>query len=401
MPAGSMSWEDSTIESPFPDKHGIQAAIRNSANDPYSNFNADQGPSLPPLISAESARLCLKASQAESHRLHKPRSSSECSLLSGPSPAAAMDAALRVLERWIAVLRPQATKEELPHLLAALVHGPPKEVSGRKHDSADRCVGKSVPVPNPTPPANDPLGAALRRAVPEPGSQQLRRRHEHKDHKDHKDKDHRRLSRTGNAVLRPASRGSNVGLPSRGHSPERPSSRASGTGWEFFDDSVKVLDLSDSLHLQENWPDTAERRAMRQSSGLMTRYKAPCFQAKELELGSRPGRRAPLATDLRLRQSGNCSWEDFRVQETSRATFLGNYQARVFNSTQSSMAPSSTPGPGTYSPLRVDEHKGRRAHFNPVGAAHVSGPDMCLPQRGRFVFPKGDPWNPYRGADDF
>jgi hypothetical protein len=92
-------------------------------------------------------------------RLRAPKSSTGAALRDGATvDQAATHAALKALEQWVRILRPFASSQEVGRLIAEIVH-----VRDDRSD-AEREI-KPLEV---IPPADEPLGAAMRRIVPDP-----------------------------------------------------------------------------------------------------------------------------------------------------------------------------------------------------------------------------------------
>eukprot|EP00930_Biecheleria_cincta_P069912 TRINITY_DN5758_c0_g1_i1.p1 TRINITY_DN5758_c0_g1~~TRINITY_DN5758_c0_g1_i1.p1 ORF type:complete len:453 (+),score=88.84 TRINITY_DN5758_c0_g1_i1:36-1361(+) len=372
------------------------------------------------IAHAEADMLPKDASQERMARRRLSRSQSETLLKQGLSlESVAKATALRVLEKWLFALRSFASKEELPHVLAAIVHGEPQDPSNDEGELSEAeassrpasrdpskehmrrmkstmsmastseptshkvmqkrstvisiAVQVKAPVPrrvwrnlklptepdqHPLPPPQDPLGAALRSVVPLPADLRHRARRQE------------RAKHSGRPVSPP---------------------------WSFVTDILQVTELEEKLHLDRSWPDNAERQALRQTGGIkgVDRVQAPCFIKKDKEKQAGKQRRAPLAVDLSLRLSGDQSWANYRAGSGMRATFVG-FNAQVFNSRPENPS-RDVPGPGTYERDGADPWPllsvkgGRRALYASVGKPRAAGGEVSLSQSDRFFFRKGDP----------
>mmetsp|Transcript_40170 Transcript_40170/g.72760 ORF Transcript_40170/g.72760 Transcript_40170/m.72760 type:complete len:422 (-) Transcript_40170:89-1354(-) len=342
-------------------------------------------------------------------RRRPPRSRSEALLKRGESlERVTRTAGLRVLEIWSVVLRPFASRDEIPHLIAAIVHG---EVEDKEDSSSSSSEEKVVPMPlatskrsssqlkammvsglqrrrsslrmaantflavaafvskkptrlrwdtlalpeepdkHPVPPKEDPLGAELRKLVPMP--QELRQRQK------------RRMK-----LLKKKGPG--------GANPVPPI-------WEFIEDILQVKDLEESKGRNAQWPDTGERQALRQASRLSDTM-VPCIAIKEQETqAGRSSRRAPLDVDLRLRLTGDQAWAGFR-STGFRSTFIA-YSPQVL-SDKPTPFPGECPGPGTYSPLLSSINLARKGEFNSTGSLRTVGGTLSM--SSRFPFPKNE-----------
>jgi len=348
------------------------------------------------VAQAELATLPSDASEERIARRRFSRSQSEVLLKQGMSlDGVIRAAAFRVIEHWIPLFGGFASRDEIPHVIAALVHGeeaeeedpsedeeaseelPPISSPSLGHSRSSRRLslkdlsnkkagGDMIrrhwpnlklpedegeePDRHPVPPLGDRLGAAIRSVVPQPKNLRSRCRRQEK-------------------------------LQSMG--------RPSSPPWEFLSDMLKVADLEAKYARDMRWPDSAERKALRKTGGIKTvkLVTAPCFVAKEGDKQAGKNRRAPLDVDLSLRLSGDQSWADYRLGTGMRATFVG-FNPRVFNS-RPEPDPREVPGPDAYgpaSPLRA----GSRGKFESVGGARSVMAEASLSQSGRFFFPKGD-----------
>mmetsp|Transcript_69518 Transcript_69518/g.122945 ORF Transcript_69518/g.122945 Transcript_69518/m.122945 type:complete len:424 (+) Transcript_69518:108-1379(+) len=354
------------------------------------------------VAQAELAKLPLDPSEVRIARRRLSRSQSEVLLKQGMSLEGVIHAAAhRVIENWIPVLQGFVSRAEIPHVIAAMVHGeePEEEDDDLSHDEAEvpdvqppsstrqarpsssrpsqdqssskkpGLVGSTEirrhwpnlklpedtgeePDQHPVPPLGDRLGAAIRQVVPQPV--QLRKR------------------------CRRQEKQQSMGRPST-------------PPWEFLSDMLKVADLEASFGRDFSWPDSAERKALRRTGGIkIDRVKAPCFAVKEEEKqAGGKSRRAPLSVDLSLRLSGDQSWADYRRGTGARATFVG-FEPRVFNS-RPEPDPREVPGPDVYGWPGSPMKPGKRGQFESVGKPRSVLAEASLSQSDRFFFVKGDP----------
>jgi len=114
---------------------------------------------LKELTSALARELPQDVCEMRMARLRAPKSSTQTVLRDGATvDQAATHAALKALEQWVRILRPFASSENLAMLVAGIVHV--------KDDGSWK--GREVQPLEVVPPAHEPLGAALRRIVPDP-----------------------------------------------------------------------------------------------------------------------------------------------------------------------------------------------------------------------------------------
>lgn len=320
------------------------------------------------LLPPKAARLCFEAMRAEAEHLPRsrgeellarhrvPKSRSEAMLRSGATlDNATKAAALQVVEKWVGILRPLVPREEIPRLLCTLVHGD----AGARGYSPSSPSGRSAPVraavdrpePNPVPPPEEPLGAALRRVVPLP-------------------------------------------------------SELLAEPWAFVAEILEVLVLEESSYGRgpgggERSGAGPERKELRLRPGgaeIVSKYEAPFLVAKEHTKteGGGPGRRAPLSVDKKLRLSADFAWSGFQEDTKARATCFA-FSPQVFCSRQGA---AGVPGPGLYEKPATPSRRSHRAEFPAVGQSRIVGCDASMSQRGRFFFPRGDPWNPYGASEE-
>lgn len=437
------------LEVPVKCGWGLRAALRHVSNDPWDKMQerinlmtaaAAREPGNIPLIGKEMAKQCQKIAKIEAEHLPKnrseervarnrmPRSQSEAMLRRGaPLTTAATNAALRVLERWVVLLSAITNRQDLAYLFAALVHGvaacadawkaiqeqenkaqeaktrqkaaAPDGATERKVvpiDSLDLPVEVATPrlqetgqgtdcrgpghwakfamaTPNPTPSAEHPLGAALRRVVPHPLE----------------------IWRAQNYLTTAPTQKRPRGKVQLELGQLRKPAAEPSTGWEFLDNILEAVAMQKVLELEPNWPNTAERKTLQCGRQLDVGSEAPFIEAKTQEIQTgQPGRRAPLASDLRLRLSSDSAWATFRSGQLGRATWFGQFSPQLFLSQQQCEDEGEKPGPGYYSMRATDSAfaSPRRGRFPPVGAPRPNASEMTF-GRGRWLYPTGDPYN--------
>lgn len=307
------------------------------------------------LTVAEAAALCEQVVERELERLphtrHEerlsrlrlPRNRSDRLLREGvPTERVVLDAATRVLEQWIHILRRLVPHDSLEELLAETVHGSDRrgafvntpEFFG--YGITSETTPKKIKIdPNPMPPITNPLGEALRRLVP-------------------------------NEL--------EVG--------KKP--------WEFLEDLLDAATLEDRFEyaspVHSVRPDTAVRQhwssAMKIESGFS---QAPFLEAKNRTLQEGAGdRRCALSTTAKLRLSGWGSWATFNESGMSRRTCCA-WSPQVFMSGQ---AAHDMPGPGQYEkPKSSCATRRRGGEYPRVGALRCVGSET-LELRDRFMMPK-------------
>lgn len=286
-----------------------------------------------------------------------PRSRTEALLRAGRQMEdVAKDAALRVVERWVGVLRRLVPDEELPGVLSALVHNGPAPSTPTSAERASSSSGRQSPhtswtnalVPHPTPGPDEPLGEALRRVVPQPNKVMEQR-------------------------------------------------------WDFLEELLHALkleeefDLSSAMHQLR--PSTAEQmemcKATKIDAAFAKRHEASFLSKKDdfAQHGS-IGRRCALSTAAKLRLSGDFSWATYREADRCRVTCC-SWSPQVMMNNQH---PIDIPGPGQYQviPPSSATRKTRRAEFPSVGKPRAVGSEVLLAQQERFAAPKGDPWSMYK-----
>lgn len=328
-------------------------------------------------VQREASKLPANESEERVFKRRFPRSKSDALLKRGCNlEGVAMNAALRVIEDWMLVLKSFASTEELPHVIAALVHGETEDAdlnliqneaalsahslsnpeSDQKVKSKHQTVSKSPRRYWPNigeplaPPASHILGAALRSAVPLPPD--LRQRQQRR---------HQKLKSSDFSTL------------------TRPVTPA----WEFFEDMQKAMELEETKGLDKSWPFTAERQALHHAAGMRNSKLSPsCVKAKEKEVQAGSKRRAPFSVNLRLRLSSDQPWANYRESDGLRATFT-SFSPQVFNS-RPEPPPGDIPGPGTYT---LPSFGGsQRAKYPPVGRPRTALGELSLSQSSRFGY---------------
>jgi hypothetical protein len=114
---------------------------------------------LKAIILALSEELPRDISEIRMARLRAPKSTTQAELKNGATVSqAATHAALKALEQWVKLLRPFASGHNLALMISRIVH---IKDDGNWSDMEERPL-------EVIPPMNDPVGAAIRRVVPEP-----------------------------------------------------------------------------------------------------------------------------------------------------------------------------------------------------------------------------------------
>jgi len=355
-------------------------------------------------VAAEGAKLPVDASSERMARRRLPRSHSEALLKRGASlKDVATDSALRVLESWIVVLRGFASKEELPHLICAIVHGEPEAESDPEEDEQIEkvSVGSGSHPPSPsgaevqragTPVGTSPTGESMAKQrwrkitgiqnVSQAFKQTLMQRKARRrwpnlklpqDPDDHPVPPPAHLL---GAALRRV-----VPMPSDLRKRQRRAERMKNQGrpvsppWEFVYDMLKVHQLKITKRLDASWPENADRRALQQMSGVPARQEFAESYALKLKLEeelSNPIQKSSTPKKQRFRPSESCdSWTSSCERED----------------------PRSVPGPGFYKPhtASLDNIGMRRGQYRSVGRPRTTLGEASLSQSGRFFFRKGDP----------
>lgn len=364
-----------------------------------ADAHADDESSGPLLISVAEARRCHEATLSVAKDLPRnsgdeklarhrmSRNPSEALLRSGAHVDTVFArAALVVVEHWARILRPRSSLEELPMLIAVLVHGCPEflrhevssptscsspmssaspsrarlakpsaSYSGCSSPTSARRSGQQsspvsrrsrswhapVPAPHPLPAPRDPLGLAIRHSVPKP-------------------------------------------------------SEVERNGWEFLREVMRTMQLHDEWHKKELVQQAERKKAERLH--FLAENVPPCMKAKEdnLKEGG-PGRRAPLSSAAQLRLSGDGNWATYDENSGLRRTCL-EFSPQVFMKSQQ---PHAGPGPADYQRRKESAARlvARRAHFPSVGV-RCAGGEQTMATRGRFFFARGDPWNLYGRCED-
>lgn len=285
------------------------------------------------MFPASVAELCKKAADLEAARLPQdeedqkiarfrfPRNRSERLLRQGaPMFDVVEEAAYQVLERWTDALRPFASNEEMPYVLAAMVHEDEKAIV--------RIAGRSprmLPLPQPAPARDDPLGAALRGVTPQLAD------------------------------------------------------LARGRRWAWFDELSRSFDMMGEV--DTSWPFTSERRLLATVSQASDDL-APCERLKgrqQQEMGH-PTRRSPLSVGRVSRITSDFGWSLYNANQGSRTTGFGEYTPQVLG--RESRIDLS-PGPGRYEkpPTRSKE----RGRFPAVGRRRAKFGSLSLSQSARFL----------------
>lgn len=328
-------------------------------------------------VQREASKLPANESEERVFKRRFPRSKSDALLKRGCNlEGVAMNAALRVIEDWMLVLKSFATAEEVPHVIAALAHGEtedagltleqneavlsprsssnpdPDQTIKSKHQAVSKSPQRYWPnLGEPlVPPASHILGAALRCAVPSPHD--LRQRQQRRQQK--------LTSSDFSTLTRPVT-----------------------PAWEFFEDMQKAMELEETKGLDKSWPFTAERQALRRAAGMRNSKLSPsCVKAKEKEVQAGSKRRAPFSVNLQLRLTSDQPWANYRKSDGLRATFT-SFSPQVFNS-RPEPPPGDIPGPGTYT---LPSFGGsQRAKYPSAGRPRTALGELTLSQSSRFGY---------------
>lgn len=318
----------------------------------------------------DAARMCHIVAAKEAERfphdedrmrmtqIKLPRNRTASLLRSGkPVEEVAKDAALRVVQRWVELIRPHVPKDQIAKTISEMVHHlEPRPIFSRSGRESSRpptsparpptsvgfCVteaGSLVLQPNPTPPANSLLGDALRRVVP-------------------------RLF----------------------YEDDR---------WEFLEDVLCALELEDEFiqsapsHILR--PNTSARAALashQQHEEVFAHEMAPEFEKLKFRADAgqngAPDRRAALGVHAKLRVSGaNGGWATYRQDDKCRMT-CWCFSPQVI---QKQPTYGEVPGPGSYnksgsaSTLKTV----RTGKFPSVGNMRAVASEVLLSTRERFL----------------
>jgi hypothetical protein len=318
------------------------------------------------LIPAAAAERCKQIAILEAERLPKdvdeeklarlrfPRNHSERLLRGGLSlKDVTTQAAFRVLEQWAAVLRPFASPEDLPQVLALFVHERTEDMlsymgmlsypGGGKRDEAPkqecmreahvqleqptihRATGSLIrALPNVAQSGSHPLGAALRRVTP------------------------------------------------------LPTELSAGRRWEWMSELSRCFGIEEEVDTA--WMCTAER-----GPGL----EFPGSGGSGLDKGPRRhGDLLARASTASLRRTSPAfTWATFQADRGTRSTLFMNCSPQVLSSDSRAARTRASPGPGHYDkpPTRARS----RGHFPAVGRRRAANGEASLSQIGRWFFPGG------------
>jgi len=298
------------------------------------------------IAEREAERLPQTSEEEKISRLRFPRNNTDKLFRDGlPADRVVLDAATRVLEQWVHVLRRLVPHDSLEELLAETVHAKPESPAHFVNTSASDAFSRAatpkrlIVSPNPTPLPITPLGAALRRLVPLPEA---------------------------------------VG--------QRP--------WEFLEDLLDAVALEERFEyaspVHSLRPDTAVRQqwstAMKSEAAFSKHWEAPFLLAKNrmLQEGAND-RRATLSTAAKLRLSGGGqSWATFNATDRCRKTCCA-WSPQVFMSGQGA---EGVPGPGAYrKPMSSCATRRRGGEYPRVGNGRCIGSET-LELRDRWMPPK-------------
>jgi hypothetical protein len=261
------------------------------------------------VVKRETDKLPTSDAEMRMARRRLPKNRTESLLRSGMEfDDVVRLAALNVLEQWVRALLKHVQRRSMVRTLASIVHGDgkplPKSRSLRRVsvECGFDTEMNLVLYPNPTPPADTPMGSSLRRLVPADG---------------------------------------------RGRC-------------EYVEDIMDALALEEDFNPESPThilrPNTAMRSelALQQwnENVLDSRVKPECMKEKDdAERGrarakNSPARRAAFGTAATIRLSGNTGgWSTFSPSDGYRMTVY-HYTPQVIRESQSNSG--AIPGPGTY-----------------------------------------------------